>query len=84
MIVMLARDRGLLLIVFHFYPFFPSLTILSTLKIVVIVFSGTIEARILKLGIRVENVLLCCGIEKRAHCFHSSLFSFVTFSGFSR
>ena len=37
-------------------------------------FSGTIIARILKLGIHMDNELLYCGIENRTSCFYSSLY----------
>ena len=40
----------------------------------VTVFSGTIIARILKLGIHMDNELLYCGIENRTPCSYSSLF----------
>ena len=40
----------------------------------VTVFSGTIIARILKLGIRKDNELLFCGIENRTPCSYSSLY----------
>ena len=40
----------------------------------VTVFSGTIIARILKLGIHMDNVLLYCGIENGAHCSYSFLY----------
>ena len=40
----------------------------------VTVFSGTITARILKLGIHMDNELLYCGIENRTPCSYSSLY----------
>ena len=45
-----------------------------TLKICVSVFSGTFKARMLKLGIHMDNELLYCGIEIRIPCFYSSLY----------
>ena len=45
-----------------------------TLKICVRVFSGTLEARMLKLGIHIDNELLYCGIENRTPCSYSSLY----------
>ena len=45
-----------------------------TLKICVGVFSGTIIARILKLGIHMDNELLYCGIENWTPCSYSSLY----------
>ena len=45
-----------------------------TLKICVGVFSGTIIARILKLGILMDNDLLYCGIENQPPCSYSSLY----------
>ena len=46
-----------------------------TSKICVGVFSGTFKARMMKLGILVDNnELLCCGIENRFHCSYSSLY----------
>ena len=45
-----------------------------TLKICVGVFSGTIIARILKLGIHMDNELLYCGIENQIPCSYSSLY----------
>ena len=45
-----------------------------TLKICVGVFSGTFIARILKLGIHIDNELLYCGIENRTSCSYSSLY----------
>ena len=40
----------------------------------VTVFSGTVIARILKLGIHMDNQLLYCGIENRTPCTYSSLY----------
>ena len=44
-----------------------------TLKICVGVFSGTLKARMLKLGIHIDNELLYCGIENRTPCSYSPL-----------
>ena len=45
-----------------------------TSKICVGVFSGTFEARILKLGIHRDNELLYCGVENLTPCSYSSLY----------
>ena len=45
-----------------------------TLKICVGVFSGTLKARMLKLGIHIDNELLYCGMENRTPCSYSSLY----------
>ena len=37
-------------------------------------FSGIFKARMLKLGIHMDNELLYCGIENRTHCFYSALY----------
>ena len=59
----------------YFYPFFIlSLYYMLTLKTCVGVFSGTFKARMLKLGIHMDNELLYYGIENRTHCFCSSLY----------
>ena len=42
-----------------------------TLKICVGVFSGTLKARMLKLGIHIDNELLYCEIENRTPCSYS-------------
>ena len=45
-----------------------------TLRICVGVFSGTLKARMFKLGIHIDNELLYCGIENRTPCSYSSLY----------
>ena len=45
-----------------------------TLKICVLVFSGIFKARMLKLGIHMDNELLYYGIENRTPCSYSSLY----------
>ena len=61
-------------LIFVFYPFFfLSLYYMLTLKICVGVFSGTFKARMLKLGILMDNELLYCGIEKWTLCLSSIL-----------
>ena len=45
-----------------------------TLKICVGVFSGTSKARMLKLGIHIDNEFLYCGIENQTPCSYSSLY----------
>ena len=49
-------------------------------KFYVGVFSGTIIARMLKLGIHMDNEFLYCGIENRTPCFYSSLYLFIFLS----
>ena len=44
-----------------------------TFKICVEVFSRTFKARLLKLGIHMDNELLYCGIKNRTPCIYSSL-----------
>ena len=46
-----------------------------TLTICVGVFSGTFKARMLKLGIHMDNELLYCGIENQTPCLFSSRIS---------
>ena len=53
--------------------FFLSLYYMLTLNICVGVFSGIFKARMLKLGIHMDNALLYCGIENRAPYSYSSL-----------
>ena len=45
-----------------------------TLKICVGVFSGIFKARMLKLGLHMDNDVLYCGIENRTPCSYSSLY----------
>ena len=45
-----------------------------TLKIRVEVFSGTFKARVLKLGIHMDNALLYYGIENLTPCSYFSLY----------
>ena len=57
---------------FYFYPFFfLSLYYMLTLKFVMEFFSGMFKARMLKLGIHMDNELLYCGIENRTPCISS-------------
>ena len=37
-------------------------------------FSGTLKARVLKLGIHIDNELLYCGSENQTPCSYSSLY----------
>ena len=54
-----------------------------TLKIFYVeVFSGTFKARILKLGIHMDNELLYCRIENRTPCTYSSLYLSIFYSVF--
>ena len=62
--------------------FFLSLHYMSTLKICVGVFSGTFKARMLKLGIHMDNKLLYYGIENRTLCSYSSLYLSIFYSVF--
>ena len=61
---------------FYFYPFFLSFPVLhvNIKKLYVGVFSGTFKARMLKLGIHLDNELSYCGIENRTPCSYSSLY----------
>ena len=66
---------ALIFLFLYFYPFFSlSLYYMLTLKICVGVFSGTLKARMLKLGIHIDNELLYCRIENRTPCYYSSLY----------
>ena len=53
---------------------------LFALKIYITIFSGTIKARTLKLGLHKDNEYLYCGIENQAHCYYSSLCSSIFLS----
>ena len=53
-----------------------------TLKICVGVFSGTFKARMLKLGIQMDNELLYYGIENRTPCSYSSLYLYIFYPVF--
>ena len=75
MIVSWDGDSGSWLLFFYFYPFFfPLLYYMLTLKICVGVFSGIVEARMLKLGIHMDNQFLYCSIENGTPCSYSSLY----------
>ena len=50
-----------------------------TLKISVEVFLGIFKARILKLGIHMDNELLYCGIENRTPWSYSSIYLSIFF-----
>ena len=68
------RLRVMALIFLFFNPFFfLSLYYMLTLKICVVVFSGIFKARMLKLGIHMDNGLFLCGIENRTPCLSSFL-----------
>ena len=54
-----------------------------TLKICVGVCSGIFKARMLKLGIHMDNELLYYGIENRTPCSYSSLYLSIFFIQFS-
>ena len=61
--------------IFLFLFIFLSFPILQVkLKICVGVFSETFKARILKIGIHMNNELLYCGIENRTPYFYSSIY----------
>ena len=68
-----TQGRGSYFSIFHPF-FFLSPKYKLTLKICVRVFSGTIIARILKLGIHMDNELLYCGIKNRTPCLYSCLY----------
>ena len=55
---------------FSFFPFINMLTF----KNFVGVFSGTFKARMLKLGIHMDNEMLYFGIENRTPCSYSPLY----------
>ena len=62
-------------LIFLFYPcFFLSLYYMLSLKICVGVFSGIFKARMLKLGIHMDNELLNYEIENGTPCPYSSLY----------
>ena len=64
-----------------FYPFFfLSLYYMLTLKICVGVFSRIFKARMLKLGIHMDNELLYCGIENQTLCSYFSIYLFIFLS----
>ena len=68
-----TQGHGSYLSIFHPF-FFLSLYNMLTFKICVGVFSGTFKARMLKLGIHMNNKLLYCGIENRTPCSYSSFY----------
>ena len=70
---MKTQGHGSYFSIFHPF-FFLSPNYKLTLKIRVRVFSGTTVAKILKLGIRMDNDLLYCGIENQTPCSYSSLY----------
>ena len=51
-----------------------------TCKFSVRLFSGIFKARMLKLGIHMDNELLYCEIEKQTPCFYYSLYLFIFLS----
>ena len=61
---------------FYFSSIFLSFPILhvNIKNFYVGVFSGTLKARMLKLGIHIDSVLLYCRIENRIPCSYSSLY----------
>ena len=62
-------------LVFLFYPFFFfSLYYVNIKTFYDGVFSGYFKARMLKLGIHMDDELLYCGIEIRTPCSYSSLY----------
>ena len=69
------RVMALIFLFFIYFSFF-SLYMYNmlTFKICVGVFSGTFKARMLKLGIHMDNELLYCGIENKTPCCYSSLY----------
>ena len=67
------RLRVMAFLFFYFSSIF-SLYNMFTFKICVGVFSGTFKARILKLGVHMDNELLYCWIENQTPCSYSSLY----------
>ena len=67
------RVMALILLFLSNLPFF-SLYYMLTLKNCVVVFSVIFKARMLKLGIHIDNELLYCGIENQTLCFYSFLY----------
>ena len=62
-------------LIFQFLSMFLSFPILHVnIKICVGVFSVTLKAIMLKLGIHIDNELLYCEIENRTPCSYSSLY----------
>ena len=61
------------LILLYFIIFFLSIFQRLSLKIYVIVFSRTIQARTFKLGLLMNNEMLNRRITFKANCFYSSL-----------
>ena len=63
-------------LIFLFLSIFLSFSILhvNIKKFYVGVFSGTFKARMLKLGIHMNNELSYCGIENQTPCFYSSVY----------
>ena len=62
-------------LIFLFLSIFLSFPILHVnIKICVRVFSGFFKARIVKLGILMDNELLYCGVENQTLCLYSSLY----------
>ena len=68
-----TQGHGSYFSIFHPF-FFLSLYYKLTLKVCVRVFSGTIKARILKLGIHMDNELMYYEIENGTPCSYSSLY----------
>ena len=66
------RVMAFILLWFIHFLSFPIMHVI--LKICVRVFSGIVEARILKLGIHMDNELLYCWIENQTRCSYSSLY----------
>ena len=65
-------------ILIHFFSF-PILHV-NIKNVYIGVFSGTFKARMLKLGIHMDNELLYCGIENQTHCSNPSLYLFIFLS----
>ena len=67
-----TQGHGPFFSIFHLFFCFYQYNML-TFKICVGVFSGTFKARMLKLGIHMDNELLYCGIDNRTPCSYFSL-----------
>ena len=76
-----TQGHGSFFSIFHPF-FFLSLYYMLTLKNCVGVFSGIFNARLLKLGIHMDNELLYYGIENRTPCSYSSVYLSISYPVF--
>ena len=68
------RVMAFIFLFFVHFSFFPYILHGNIKKFYVGVFSGTFKARMLKLGIHMNNELLYYGIGNRTPCFYFSLY----------